>query len=64
MNLHLDKEVFEELIIAASNELTIPANIIEKDYYVTLTLKSLSKRLDDMVFKGGTNTEFFKIPIL
>lgn len=42
MNLHHDKEAFVELIIGAANELAIPANIIEKDYYVTITLKALS----------------------
>jgi hypothetical protein len=28
MNLHHDKEVFEELVVAASNELAISANVI------------------------------------
>lgn len=55
MNLHLDREAFEELLIGAANELAIPTNIIEKDYYVTVILKSLSEKLDDMVFKGGTS---------
>ena len=55
MHLHHDKEAFEELIIGASNELHIPANVIEKDYFVTLTLKELSTNLKDMVFKGGTS---------
>lgn len=55
MNLHHDKEAFEELLIGAANELAIPTNIIEKDYYVTIALKSLSEKLGDMVFKGGTS---------
>ena len=55
MNLHHDREAFEELLIGAANELAIPTNIIEKDYYVTIALKSLSEKLDDMVFKGGTS---------
>ena len=55
MHLYHDKEAFEELIIGASNELHIPANVIEKDYFVTLTLKELSTNLKDMVFKGGTS---------
>lgn len=55
MNLHHDKEAFKELIIGAANELAIPGNIIEKDYYVTITLKSLSDKLEDMVFKDGTS---------
>ncbi len=55
MNLHHDKESFKELIIGAANELHIPANIIEKDYFVTLVLKELRTHLKDMVFKGGTS---------
>lgn len=55
MNLHHDKEAFEELIIGAANELNIPTNVIEKDYYVTITLKALSEKLKDLVFKGGTS---------
>lgn len=55
MHLHHDKEAFEELVIGAANELHIPANVIEKDYFVTLTLKKLSTKLKDMVFKGGTS---------
>ena len=55
MNLHLDKEAFYELMIGAANELSIPTNIIEKDYYVTITLKALFERTKDLVFKGGTS---------
>lgn len=55
MNLHHDKEAFAELIIGAANELAIPTNVIEKDYYVTITLKALSEKLEDLVFKGGTS---------
>lgn len=55
MNLHHDKEAFAELIIGAANELAIPTNVIEKDYYVTITLKVLSERAKDLVFKGGTS---------
>lgn len=55
MNLHHDKEAFEELIIGAANELAIPTNVIEKDYYVTITLKALSEKLEDLIFKGGTS---------
>lgn len=55
MNLHDDREVFEELIAGTANELAIPTNIIEKDYYVTIALKALSGKIDDMVFKGGTS---------
>lgn len=55
MNLHHDKAAFEELIIGAANELAIPTNVIEKDYYVTITLRALSEKLEDLVFKGGTS---------
>ena len=55
MNLHHDKEAFAELIIGAANELAIPTNVIEKDYYVTITLKALAEKTKDMVFKGGTS---------
>ena len=55
MNLHHDKDAFAELIIGAANELAIPTNVIEKDYYVTITLKVLSEKLKDLVFKGGTS---------
>ena len=55
MNLHHDKEAFEELIVGAANELSIPTNVIEKDYYVTLTLKALAEKVTDLVFKGGTS---------
>ena len=48
MNLHHNKEAFEELIVGAANELAIPTNVIEKDYYVTITLKELSEKLNDM----------------
>ena len=55
MNLHQDKDSFKELIVGASNELAIPTNVIEKDYYVTLVLKSLAGKVTDLVFKGGTS---------
>lgn len=46
---------FAELVTAASQELHIPPGIIDKDYYVTLTLRELSNRIPGMVFKGGTS---------
>lgn len=55
MNLHLDRETFTELVTATANELHIPPGIIEKDYYITLTLRELSSRVKGMVFKGGTS---------
>lgn len=55
MNLHHDKEAFAELIRGAANELGIPTNVIEKDYYVTMILKALIEKTKDLVFKGGTS---------
>lgn len=55
MNLHLNKDYFDELIIATSNDLGISKSIIEKDYYVTLALKELTNNIPDTVFKGGTS---------
>lgn len=55
MNLHFDRDAFEELVTAAANELHIPPEIIEKDYYVTLALRELASRIPGMVFKGGTS---------
>lgn len=63
MNLHHDREAFEELIVGAANELAIPTNVIEKDYYVTITLKALSGKLEDMVFKGG-NLTYQMLPVV
>lgn len=57
--MHHDKEVFEELIIGAANELAITTNVIEKDYYVTITLdlipfeittQTIERTLVDKVF--------------
>ena len=53
--LHNDKEIFEQLLLKASKELGIKAEIIEKDYYVTLFLKELITILPDIIFKGGTS---------
>jgi hypothetical protein len=46
MNLHHDKEAFTELVAGAANELSIPTNVIEKDYYVTITLKALAENFE------------------
>lgn len=53
--LHNDKELFEQLLLKSSKTLGIKAEIIEKDYYVTLFLKELTTILPDIIFKGGTS---------
>ncbi|BCR36153.1 nucleotidyl transferase AbiEii/AbiGii toxin family protein [Mariniplasma anaerobium] len=58
MHLHTNKADFRELIIAtASNTPGLQNHQIEKDYYVSLFLKELSKLENnvDIVFKGGTS---------
>ena len=55
MFLHEDKELFSEVIEASSIFMKLPVAIIEKDYYVTVFLKTLVKLQPDIVFKGGTS---------
>ncbi|MCI9143593.1 MAG: nucleotidyl transferase AbiEii/AbiGii toxin family protein [Lachnospiraceae bacterium] len=56
MYLHEDRELFREVIGAASDFFAVNQETIEKDYYVTMILKKLaqSKGLS-CVFKGGTS---------
>lgn len=53
--LHNDRELFEQLILRTSESLGIKAEIIEKDYYVTLFLKELVSVSPEIIFKGGTS---------
>lgn len=53
--LHNNRELFEQLILRTSESLGIKAEIIEKDYYVTLFLKELVSVSPDIIFKGGTS---------
>lgn len=55
MNLHRDKEVFASVVSYTASSLGIPREIIEKDYYVTMALKSLATHTSGLVFKGGTS---------
>lgn len=55
MFLHNDKELFRDVIEAASADQNRPVAIIEKDYYVTMILKLLSEAEPGCVFKGGTS---------
>jgi predicted nucleotidyltransferase component of viral defense system len=56
MNLHLDQPAFETLLLNESESSSIRADILEKDYYVTLILNELSNKQDQVFayFKGGT----------
>ena len=59
MKLHTEKEVFKNIIEAASHNLPLPIKeeYIEKDYWITLLLCRLakSKYAGETVFKGGTS---------
>ena len=52
----LSKELLEELILNINNRSGIRNEILEKDYYVCLVLKDLSKKQEQLqaYFKGGT----------
>lgn len=55
MRLHDNREVFLEVITATSDYFKIPAEQIEKDYYVSYLLEHLVKVSPEIVFKGGTS---------
>ena len=55
MELYKNKELFEQVVIKISEEQKINPSIIEKDYYVTIILRELAKKLPNLVFKGGTS---------
>lgn len=56
MKLHLNKELFRDVIDTLSTRTGITVDIIEKDYYVCMILNELSKKQDYIkaYFKGGT----------
>lgn len=53
--LHNDKDTFLQAVNLVSAKKGIRAEIVEKDYYVTVILRLLSERLPFIVFKGGTS---------
>ena len=56
MNLHLNKELFRDMIDTLNTKTGVAIDIIEKDYYVCLILKELSRKQNEIkaYFKGGT----------
>lgn len=57
MRLHLDPNAFQVLIEQIHNQTGHRTDVLEKDYYVTLILKELSKKQEQGLpayFKGGT----------
>ena len=56
MKLHNDKDAFLAILQRINEATGIRADILEKDYYVTLMLKQLADKQDSLpaYFKGGT----------
>ncbi|MDR0831444.1 MAG: nucleotidyl transferase AbiEii/AbiGii toxin family protein [Bacillales bacterium] len=54
MFLHKDESIFRSIVREIRDEKHIDEAIIEKDYYVTLFLKHLSRVEPLLIFKGGT----------
>lgn len=55
MNLHKNEKDFFDAITLVAYKYNISQAIIEKDYFVTLFLNSLVKKVPNLVFKGGTS---------
>ena len=57
MNLHENKKLFADAVLAASDLLDILPVYVEKDYWITRTLKqmTLNESAEKAVFKGGTS---------
>ena len=53
--LHNKKDTFEQLVLRTSEYLGVKAEIVEKDYFVTLFLKRIAAVMPDIVFKCGTS---------
>ena len=57
LNYIHEHDNFQEFLIQASENLGIPETILDKDYWVTYILRSLSESefKNDFIFKGGTS---------
>lgn len=57
MNLHEDKKLFADAVLATSEYLEINPVFVEKDYWITRSLKMLAQSDTDnrAIFKGGTS---------
>ena len=55
MKLHLNNQLFIQIINEVKEETGIASALIEKDYYVTLFLKELVDKVPNLIFKGGTS---------
>ena len=57
MNLHENKKLFTDAVLAASEYLDIRPVYIEKDYWITRSLKLMvqNSNAEKAIFKGGTS---------
>lgn len=55
MNLHKNPQEFYDTLLVLGDRLKTSPAIIEKDYYVTMFLEALAKRVPNLLFKGGTS---------
>ena len=57
MNLHTNKEDFEDLCLLTSEYIGIPEDAVKRDYYIVMLLQNLqnSNFSSECVFKGGTS---------
>lgn len=57
MNLHENKKLFEDAVLSSAQHLGIKATYIEKDYWITRTLKQMADADIEhrAIFKGGTS---------
>ena len=55
MYLHNSKEQFFNVLESVSKVSKIQADLVEKDYYVSLILKEIATSSNKVVFKGGTS---------
>ena len=53
--LHEDEKLFKDFIDRTAEEMGLPPQIIEKDYYVTLVLEKIVEKNPRIMFKGGTS---------
>lgn len=57
MNLHTNKEDFEDLCVLTSEYIEIPEGAVKRDYYIVMLLQNLqnSNFASECVFIGGTS---------
>ena len=55
MYLHNDTRIFKRVIENIASKINIDPSYIEKDYYITIVLRALKDKCQNIIFKGGTS---------